>query len=48
MAKHVSQSDDQFARQSFSFRRMTSWQLWSLSIASVIVVIGLVAYSITL
>lgn len=48
MARHVSQSDDQFARQSFSFRRMTPWQLWSISIAAAIVVIGLVAYSVTL
>jgi hypothetical protein len=32
---------DRFARESFTFRRMRSWQLWSLLIVIALLVIGL-------
>ena len=48
MTENVSNRDDKFARESFTFRRMMPWQVWSISIASAAVVIGLVVYAMGL
>lgn len=48
MAQNASNRDDKFARESFTFRRMTPWQLWSISIAAAAVVIVLLIYAISL
>jgi hypothetical protein len=37
--------DDRFARESFTWRRMTQWQLWGVSLFGIAVLIGLVLYS---
>ncbi|EHK57141.1 hypothetical protein [Allomesorhizobium alhagi] len=36
---------DRFARESFTFRRMRSWQLWSLLIVIALLVIGLLFWA---
>jgi hypothetical protein len=46
--ENVTDRDDKFARESFTFRRMAPWQLWSISIASAVVFILLVEYAIGL
>ena len=48
MAQHTPYPDDKFARESFSWRRMAPWQLWGISVASAVVVLGLVIYAISL
>lgn len=47
MTENVSNRDDKFARESFGWRRMTPWQLWSITIASAAVVIALLAYGMS-
>jgi hypothetical protein len=37
--------DDKFARESFTWRRMTGWQLWGVSLFAVAVLLGLLVYS---
>ncbi|MEP5975663.1 MAG: hypothetical protein ABJ299_02715 [Nitratireductor sp.] len=34
--------DDKFARESFTFRRMAGWQMWSLLIICALAAIGLI------
>lgn len=36
---------DRFARESFTFRRMRPWQLWSLLIVIGLLVIGLIIWA---
>jgi hypothetical protein len=39
------QKDDKFARESFTFRRMKPWQIWSMSaIVLVLVVVALLLW----
>lgn len=38
-------NDDTYARQSFTFRRMKRWQLWSITVAAVAIVIALLLYT---
>lgn len=33
---------DRYARESFTFRRMKPWQIWSMGTVAVLVLIGLV------
>lgn len=35
---------DPYARDSFTWRGMTKWQVWSISIASAVIIVLLVAY----
>lgn len=37
--------DDKYARESFGWRRMTSGQLWGVSIFGIAVLLGLLIYS---
>jgi hypothetical protein len=37
--------DDRFARESFSWRRMTQAQLWGVSLFGIAVLLGLLIYS---
>lgn len=48
MAENVTNRDDKFARESFTFRRMTAWQVWSISIAAAVVFIVALAYAMSL
>lgn len=38
--------DDPYARGSFGMRGMTRWQLWSITIVSVAIIIAAVFYTI--
>lgn len=44
MAKKQHGLDDPYARDSFSMRRMTRGQVWAITIVSIVIAIGLVAY----
>lgn len=38
--------NDSFARESFTWRRMKNWQLWSITVAAVVILIAmLVAFA---
>jgi hypothetical protein len=37
--------DDRFARESFTWRRMTQAQLWGVSLFGIAVLLGLLIYS---
>jgi hypothetical protein len=39
------ENDDKYARESFTFRRMKGWQLWSITVVSVAVVVGVLVYA---
>ena len=45
MAKKQGTPDDPYARESFGMRRMTRGQVWAITIVSIVVVIGLLAYA---
>ncbi len=45
MAKKQPKADDSYARDSFSMRRMTRWQVWAITIVAIVIVVGLVVYS---
>jgi hypothetical protein len=36
--------DDEYARESFTFRRMRPWQIWTLTAAVVVILIGIFAW----
>ncbi|MGF1630571.1 MAG: hypothetical protein ACFCUT_13950 [Kiloniellaceae bacterium] len=38
--------DDKYARESFSFRRMRGWQLWSITVVSAAVIVGMLIYAV--
>jgi hypothetical protein len=42
---HSQTNDDTYARQSFTFRRMKRWQLWSITVAGAAIVIALLLYA---
>lgn len=42
----IKRDEDRFARDSFSMRGMTRWQLWGITAAAVIVVLLLLAYAL--
>jgi hypothetical protein len=42
--KQKNPPEDTYARDSFSFRRMSKWQLWSISIVVAVLVIVSIAY----
>lgn len=44
MADIKQTQNDPYARDSFTLRRMTSGQVWALTIVSIAVVVGIVAY----
>jgi hypothetical protein len=46
MAKKENIPDDTYARESFTFRRMTKGQLWSITLAVVVLVVIAIAYSV--
>jgi hypothetical protein len=48
MAENLTNRDDKFARESFTFRRMTPWQLWSISIAAAVVIVVALAYAMSM
>ncbi len=37
---------DKFTRKAFSFRRMTGWQLWSITVVAVAVVAAGLIYAV--
>lgn len=37
--------NDDFARDSFTFRRMKTWQLWGITIAAVVLVVAMLIYN---
>ena len=39
------QNDDDFAKYSFSLRRMKSWQLWGITIAAVVIILAMLIYN---
>lgn len=45
MAKKQDIPDDPYARESFTLRRMTKGQLWSITLAVVVLVVIAIAYS---
>ena len=45
MARKESLPDDIYARESFTFRRMTRAQLWATTIVAVAVVIAAIVYA---
>jgi hypothetical protein len=46
MAEKERDPDDTYARQSFTFRRMTRAQLWAITIFVVILLAGAVVYAL--
>lgn len=44
--KQYREKDDSYARESFTFRRMKRWQLWSITVASIVIVIALLLYTL--
>ncbi len=48
MAQNIPQHDDKFARESFGWRRMTSGQLWGITIVALAVVIAGVFYGVSM
>lgn len=38
-------NDDPYARGSFTFRRMEKWQLWSITIVGVVILVALLVYA---
>lgn len=45
MAHRQQSPEDPYARDSFSFRGMTKWQIWAITFVAVAVVVVLVAYT---
>ena len=45
MSNTQHQTDDKYARHSFTFRGMKTWQLWGISAASAAVVAALLIYA---
>lgn len=41
----ANQKNDDFARESFSMRRMKSWQIWGITIAAVAVLLVLLVFN---
>ena len=39
------EADDTYAKESFTFRGMKRWQLWSITIVSIVIVVGLLSYA---
>ncbi len=42
----MASNDDKFARESFTFRRMTRWQVWAMAIVAIAVLIILLGYGL--
>ncbi len=38
----TNQSDDRFARESFTFRRMRPWQIWTMSIVVLVLLVAFI------
>lgn len=38
------QKDDEYARGSFTLRRMKSWQLWGITIAAAVLIVTMLMY----
>lgn len=45
MAQKRQIQDDPYARDSFSFRRMTRGQVWAITVVAIVVLAAAVAYS---
>jgi len=45
MAKRQDVPDDTYARESFTFRRMTKGQLWSITLAVIVLAVIAIAYT---
>ncbi|MGE0333986.1 MAG: hypothetical protein AB7Q76_01745 [Gammaproteobacteria bacterium] len=45
MAKKPQIPDDTYARESFTFRRMTRGQVWAITIVAAIILVGGVVYA---
>lgn len=45
MARKQQIPDDTYARESFTFRRMTRGQVWAITIVAAAILVGLVAYA---
>lgn len=39
------ENDDKYARESFTFRRMKGWQLWSITVVAVAVLVAVLVYA---
>ena len=46
MTKKQNVPDDPYARESFTFRRMTRGQLWAITLVVVLLVILAISYSV--
>lgn len=44
MQKQAPQSDDRYARDSFTFRQMKPWQLWLISLAAVLIILAMLVW----
>ena len=42
---HSQTDNDSYVRQSFTFRRMKRWQLWSITVAGAAIVFALLLYT---
>lgn len=45
MSDDQRRADSEYARQSFTFRRMRTWQVWSITAAGAAVIIALLVYA---
>jgi hypothetical protein len=46
MSDRHNQTGDEYARQSFTFRGMKTWQLWGITAVSAVVIIALLVYAL--
>jgi hypothetical protein len=44
MADEKKSTDDPYARDSFTLRRMTRGQVWSITIVAIVILVGLALY----
>jgi hypothetical protein len=44
MMNKIEKDPEKYARESFSFRNMTKWQLWSITIVAVALLIAVAVY----
>lgn len=42
----INRDQEKFARESFTMRKMKKWQLWSITIACIVLVVAGVLYSV--
>ena len=45
MSDRPDQAEDRYAKEFFTFRGMTKWQLWWITVASAAIVVALLIYA---